>query len=928
MVTLLKIDRKISICLLLMICLLGAAGCSKPKSSYDYLTQARQNREHGNDQAALIDLKNALKKDPKNGEARYLLAQILNEHGEGSAAEIELRKAVELGVDKSLVAAALGEALFLQGQYQKVLDDVNVTVHDKGKVAADIYNVRGNTYLALRKADEAKSAFETALKEYPDSADAYLGMGRLAAAGNDVNEALHQTDIALSKDPTSTKGWLMKARLLRVQNKNEEARTAYQHVLQIDRRNIPAHLGLASMALVAGQLDAAKAEMDAAAKISPEALTIQYAQAVVDFLRGKLHEAQEAIQKVLKAAPDHLPSILLHGAIAYTQGSYEQARSDLSKVITQYPGNAYARRLLAATQLKLGETDQALATLQPLLNVANADAQTLALGGEAYLKARNFAKATEYLERAIRLNPQAQQIQTQLAISHLGVGNTEQGLDELTEAAKQASGQSPADIFLIVTHLQRKEYDQALTAISNLEKKLGPNPVTHNLRGVALLGKQDFSSARKAFEQALAIQPSYVAAAANLARLDLRDNRPDDARKRFESVLEKDKNNVEAMVALAELAGGQKHEQEYVSWLEKAAEADPKAISPRAGLVRYNLAKKDNLKALAIARDAVNANPDSPEALDLLGTAQLVGGDTDSAVATFANLVQNAPGSPDAYLRLALAQMAAKKNAEARATLNKALEIKPDHMPSLDALLRLELADKKAGAALQVAQKMQKLQPGSPVGHDREADVLVSVKRFPEAIKAYRQALDRGAPTATLIKLLGTMTASGDKKGAERYLVTWINQHPEDVGARSYVAQIYMASGRNKEAISQYEALRRVNPNDASVINSLAILYQREKDGRAVATAEQALKLAPENAAVLDTVGWIFVEQGDLPRGLELLGKAVAKEPKISTLRYHYGVALSRAGKKAEAKKELETAITGGQKFPELEDAKTLFKSL
>ncbi len=109
-------------------------------------------------------------------------------------------------------------------------------------------------------------------------------------------------------------------------------------------------------------------------------------------------------------------------------------------------------------------------------------------------------------------------------------------------------------MILIVTRFQRNEYDQALAAIANMEKKLGPNPVTLNLRGTALMGKQDFSKARKAFEQALAIQPTYFPAVANLAQLDLQENKPGEARKRFEALLEKDKNNVQAMLTLAELA--------------------------------------------------------------------------------------------------------------------------------------------------------------------------------------------------------------------------------------------------------------------------------------------------------------------------------------------------------------------------------------
>jgi len=106
------------------------------------------------------------------------------------------------------------------------------------------------------------------------------------------------------------------------------------------------------------------------------------------------------------------------------------------------------------------------------------------------------------------------------------------------------------------------------------------------------------------------------------------------------------------------------------------------------------------------------------------------------------------------------------------------------------------------------------------------------------------------------------------------------------------------------------------------------LLYQRMNDKRALGTAEQALKLAPDQPPMQDTLGWILLEQGQIPRALELLHSAASKAPKSATLRYHYAVALARSGKKAEAKKELEAAIASGQKIRELEAAKALLKSL
>lgn len=508
------------------------------------------------------------------------------------------------------------------------------------------------------------------------------------------------------------------------------------------------------------------------------------------------------------------------------------------------------------------------------------------------------------------------------------MGDSRRALADLEAAVSLSDKPGQADLALVMLHLNGQEYDKAIQAISSLEKKLPNNPVTHNLRGAALLGKEDRAGARKSLEQALAIEPKFLTAAVNLARLDIQDKKPEAARKRFESILSRDKNNARVMMALAELAAAQKQEKEHVSWLEKAAKANPKAIEPRIKLVRHYLAIKENQKAISLARETSNANPDSLQAIKLLGTTQSVTGDNTSAIATFSRMTQIAPQSPEAYMSLALAQGTAKQLVKARESLKKAVQLKPDYINAQDALMRLELADKKPEAALQIARQMQTRQPQSPLGFDREADILLSQKRFPQAIKAYEHALAKEASGASLVKLHRALTLSGDTKSAEQRLNGWVQLNPKDVIVRAYAAEFYMLAQRDRDAIAQYEAVLKLAPGNAVTLNNLASLYLRTDDNRALSVAEQAYKLAPEHPSIQDTLGWILVEQGKTARGLNLLREAVNKAPNAPVIRYHYAVALSKAGKKPEAKKELEQAINSGQEFPELNDAKLMLKTL
>ena len=68
--------------------------------------------------AAVIELKNALQRDPDNAEARLLLGEVYVLVGDGAAAEKELGVAERLGIEKAKFVVALGRALLLQGRFE------------------------------------------------------------------------------------------------------------------------------------------------------------------------------------------------------------------------------------------------------------------------------------------------------------------------------------------------------------------------------------------------------------------------------------------------------------------------------------------------------------------------------------------------------------------------------------------------------------------------------------------------------------------------------------------------------------------------------------------------------------------------------------------------------------------------------------------
>ena len=907
------------------------SGCGKLSNATpeELIERAKDYEDKGNLKGSILELKNAIQKNPNNPQARLLLGQIYLKAGLGAEAEKELTKAEKLGVGRETIQIQLGEALLLMGEYQRVLDEIQAGSQTSKINLARIQQIRADALLNQGKLKDACNLYQQSLDADPNNPPTYWGLAKCAVAEKDPSRAQELLDTALKINNKQASTWVHKGDLARFNNNSQGALVAYTNALKLEPNNLEALERRANTNILSGQVEAARKDLEHIRKLSPKSVQAYYLEALLNFQQKKFPEAQNALQEVFKVTENYMPSILLAGTTAYSLGSYEQAESYLNQYLARFPGDSYARRVLAATKLKQNQPDKVQEILSPLLGPDSQDAQALALAGEAYLRNKDYKTAMVLLDRASKLDPKNAAIRTQLATGHLAEGESDEALADLEQAVSLNDKAGQADLTLITLYLGRKEYDQAIEAISSLERRLPNNPATQYLRAAALLGKQDRAGARKALEQALVIQPSFFPAAVSLARLDIADHQPDAARKRFEAILDHDKNNIQAMLAMAKLAALEQKESENVSWLEKAIKADPKAIKPRAALARHYIAKKENQKALTLANEAVNNNPDSLEALELLGATQMATGDTAAAITTFTRMTKKAPQSPGTLLTLALAQLTNKQLGSARVNLQQALQLKPDFLQAQEALIRLELLDNKPDAALLVARQIQMQQPRSPVGFEHEADILLSQKRYPQAIKAYEQVLTKGARSSGLIiKLHRALAMSGNASAAKQQLNLWLKQNPNDIAVRSYAAEYYLSTNQNHEAILEYEQLLRLDPQSALVLNNLANLYLREKDSRALATAEQALKLAPDQPTVQDTLGWILLNQGQVPRGLDLLRKATSKAPKSATFRYHYAVALVRNGNKAGAKKELVAAIALGQKFPELEEAKALLKSL
>ena len=914
---------------LLIAAVLATTGCDPAKryTDQEHVQRAIELRDKDKLDSAVIELKNALQKNPKNAEARWRLGEIYISQELGEQAEGELKRAQQLGTDYEALKVPMGQALLLQGLYSRVIREVQPAPGSPPGNVPKILEIQGRAQLGLRHFEEGCQLFAQSQEKNPQYVPSYWGLTRCAAARGKLDEAHTELGKAIKLEEKNSGTWTLLGDLERVTKRFPEAETAYANALKHKSNNVDALLGRAAVKIDSNKLDEASQDIDTALQVARNNPMANQLRGVVQFKQGKFAAAEVSFQTVLRVQPNYLPAVFWLGLTNFAQNNYEQAAMQFAQY-ARSDTSVRVQALLGLTQARLGRGEAAEETLKVLQDVNVKDPQSLATLAEAYVLIGDTDLAATYLAKAVDQKPDAPDLRVSLAATLSKKGERTQAIEQLENAIHLDPGLVAADMMLIQDLIRDNQFNKALQVVESLEKKQPKDPKTFNLKGTVYLAKKDFANARKSFEQALGVDATSATAATNLAQLDLMEKNPEAARQRLQTVLAKDPKNVEIMMGLAGIASATGQEPEYVAWLEKAAQAQPSEVGPRVFLANYYLQKNDIRKALAIAREAQTANPNNAQALAALGTAQLVAGENKNAVVTYRNLAQLVPKNPVVHYKLAMAQAAAQNTDSARASLHKALALKPGYLDAEMLLSAVELSAGRYQEALNIAQQIQKQHPEFASGFALQGEILMVQKQFAPALKAYEMALAIDNSGSLAVKVHLALSAGGNVKEADARLFHWLKDHPSDVPARAYLAASYMKTAQNKQAIEQYQAVLQNDPNNTLALNNLALLYQQGKDPRALTTAEQAYQLKLDSPEIMDTLGWIMVEQGETASGLKLLQKAVEKAPASPAIRYHWAAALAKSGDSARARRELADLLIKEKTFPERQEVQALLRQL
>ena len=327
---------------------------------------------------------------------------------------------------------------------------------------------------------------------------------------------------------------------------------------------------------------------------------------------------------------------------------------------------------------------------------------------------------------------------------------------------------------------------------------------------------------------------------------------------------------------------------EAVVSLQRAVEANPDDQNLRLTYARLLVDVKEYEKARVQFEKLHQASPDDAELLYTLGLLSLESQRLDDA---------------EKYMMM-LVRMK-ERDGEAQYYLGRIHENRKEYEEAIEWYRQVHIGEYKFDARLRIA------------------DALGVLGRIDEAIDEIDTMLKGSQSDGSLVRIY--ITKGELLRGARRYeqamevfntALEIVPGNSDLLYARALVAE---RLGRIDLLEADIRTILKTEPDNAHALNALGFTLadQTTRYEEAYGYIKRAIEIMPDDAAIIDSWGWVHYRLGDYDKAIDLLRKALSRfdDPEIAA---HLGEVLWASGKQQEAREIWQKALKKSPDDPKL----------
>lgn len=646
---------------------------------------------------------------------------------------------------------------------------------------------------------------------------------------------------------------------------------------------------------------------------------------------GELGSAFPLLLKTKELTPDSSEARLKLGAMYLAGRKIPEAREEVAFVLEHDPKNFDALLLWAGAASTPQEVDEALARLETVRADFGERAKLHLALGVLHLRKQDLVGAERSFDEAVTKEPQSIEAHTLLGNFYLAKSDTTQAEREFKMAADIAPVGSPARIALADFYLLLRKPEEAKQILAEITKETPDFLPAWQRTAQIALGEQRYDDSMRAVDVILKKNPGDVEAQLLRGRVHLAKRETQEAMAEFHKALKSEPKSASAHyhLALAQIQAG--NIQQAKGELKEAATIASDFADATLLLAELNIRTGAFQPAIEDLENLLEKQPKLARAYVLLGTAYLSKKEPVRAAETYRQFSLLAPSDPQGPYFVGIGLRAQGKTAEAKKAFEDALVLAPGFVDPLAQLVSIALAEKASGTALDRVKKQIAMMPESAGLHDLLGRVYLARSEGRLAEAAFLKAIDLNPQLFDAYLALGSLygrTQRYDEALAKLEQALAVN--PKTPSVPMLIGVIHEQRGAIPQAQAAYEKALALNPRLAPAANNLAYIYSEHSGDKekALALAQTAKEVLPEDPRVSDTLGWILYKRGVYERALQLLTESAEKLSNNPEVQYHLGMAYYKLGNHDAAKQALMQALALNAVFPGAEEAKRILADL
>jgi tetratricopeptide (TPR) repeat protein len=326
-------------------------------------------------------------------------ARVALQQGDGIAAEVLLRDALHNGVPARELAARMGEAELLQGDYREAgrwLRPADFAPSERGHG----YWMLGRLEMAQGNFTAAGRAFDQAIEEMPRNSSLWVDIGRFRYQAGEQFQAIEAADRALQIDSRDSEALQFKGLLVR----DSQGFVAAIPIFAAALKQAPDNLEmLGEYAATLGEVGRARDMLVITRRmiaIDARASRAFYLQAVLAARGGQDDLARRLLWRTDDAFRRTPSAMLLSGVLELRAGNLETAAEILEPLWRKQPDNRTVALLIARMLDMDGRYAELVSRFSDLARRNDASPYLLQLVGRAYEALDRRGEAAFFLDRA------------------------------------------------------------------------------------------------------------------------------------------------------------------------------------------------------------------------------------------------------------------------------------------------------------------------------------------------------------------------------------------------------------------------------------------------------------------------------------------------------------------------------------------------